>query len=101
IAVGTGGNINKIFELALQRRGEEMPLTKILEVQSYVQSLTMEERINDLQLNTDRADVIIPASEIYVSAMKWAGATNIIVPDVGLKDGLMFTLYLRNSEQLT
>ncbi|ELR68268.1 Exopolyphosphatase [Fulvivirga imtechensis AK7] len=96
IAVGTGGNINKIFELAEKAPGDKLTLSKVKEVQKFVRGLTMEERINDLQLNPDRADVIIPASEIYIAVMEWAGAKGIIVPDVGLKDGIMQHLYERN-----
>ena len=96
IAVGTGGNINKIFELAQKSSGDKMALSKVKEVQKFVRELTMEERINELQLNPDRADVIIPASEIYIAVMEWAGAKSIIVPDVGLKDGIMQYLYERN-----
>ena len=62
-----------------------------------VRGYSLEERINDLQLNPDRADVIIPASEIYIAVMEWAKAKNIIVPEVGLKDGIMQHLYLRNT----
>lgn len=96
-AVGTGGNINKVFDLAELPAGQVMSLQKVKDIQSYVASLSMKERINDLQLNPDRADVIIPASDIYIGVMEWAGAQNIIVPDVGLKDGIMHTLYLRNT----
>lgn len=96
IAVGTGGNINKIFELAQKAPGDKISLAKVREIQTYVRSYTIEERVNELQLNPDRADVIIPASEIYIAVMEWSGANNIIVPDVGLKDGMMQQLYERN-----
>ncbi|UII24885.1 phosphatase [Fulvivirga maritima] len=96
-AVGTGGNINKIFDLAEKAEGDKMSLAKVKEVQKYIRDMTMEERINDLQLNPDRADVIIPASDIYIAVMEWAGAHNIIVPAVGLKDGIMQYLYERNT----
>lgn len=96
VAVGTGGNINKLFELAGKTAGDKLGITRLKEIQSYVHNLPMEERINDLQLNPDRADVIIPASEIYIAVMDWAGAKNILVPDVGLKDGIMQHLYERN-----
>ena len=59
--------------------------------------LSLEERINSLQLNPDRADVIIPAAEIYSSVMEWAQIRYIVVPDVGLKDGLLHFLYERNA----
>lgn len=97
IAVGTGGNINKLFELALKQPGDKLGITKLKEVQKMVRGYSLEERINDLQLNPDRADVIIPASEIYIAVMEWAKAKSIIVPEVGLKDGIMQHLYLRNT----
>ena len=57
----------------------------------------MEDRIYKLQMNPDRADVIVPASRIYIKAMEWAGSTNMIVPEVGLKDGIIYELYERNA----
>ncbi|MDX1627730.1 MAG: phosphatase [Fulvivirga sp.] len=98
-AVGTGGNINKLFELAGKSPGDKLVLSQLKEVQQYVRDLTMDERINDLQLNPDRADVIIPASDIYIAVMEWAGAKDILVPDVGLKDGIMQHLYEKNTYQ--
>ena len=92
-AIGTGGNINKIYDLSGKPTGKSLFLNKVINVRDFVASHTLEERIHKLQLNSDRADVIIPASEIYISAMKWARATKIIVPDVGLKDGIMQRLY--------
>ena len=61
-----------------------------------IESYTIEERIYKLQMNPDRADVIIPASDIYLKVMEWAHATSILVPEVGLKDGIMFHLYEKN-----
>lgn len=98
-AVGTGGNINKLFELAGKSAGDKLAIGKLKEVQSEVRDMTIEERINELQLNPDRADVIIPASEIYIAVMEWANAKNIIVPNVGLKDGIMQHLYEKNTNQ--
>lgn len=95
-AIGTGGNINKIFDLANKKVGKTISLNKVIAIRDFVAGHTLEERINKLQLNPDRADVIIPASDIYISAMKWAKATKIIVPDVGLKDGVMQMLFERH-----
>lgn len=58
-----------------------------------LKSLTYEERIAQLNLNEDRADVIIPAAEIYLSAMKWSKARSIHVPKIGLSDGIIKSLY--------
>ncbi len=98
-AVGTGGNINKLFELAGKEKGDKLSIEKLKEIQQYVRNMSIDHRINELQLNPDRADVIVPASEIYIAAMEWSGASNILVPDVGLKDGMMQHLYLKNAEE--
>jgi len=95
-AVGTGGNISKIFDLALSRPGKTISIKKVKQIRDMVDSFSMEERIYKLQMNPDRADVIIPASDIYIKVMQWARATSILVPEVGLKDGIMFHLYEKN-----
>ncbi|RED95599.1 Ppx/GppA phosphatase family protein [Marinoscillum furvescens] len=92
-AIGTGGNINKIYELSPRAAKRKMSLNSVMRVQDYLRNLTLEERLNRLQLNPDRADVIIPASEIYVHAMLAANASSIVVPDVGLKDGINYYLF--------
>jgi exopolyphosphatase/guanosine-5'-triphosphate,3'-diphosphate pyrophosphatase len=94
-AIGTGGNINKIADLAKKKPGKKLSLNKIEAVRTYLQGYSLEERINLLQLNPDRADVILPASEIYTFAMRKAKATSIIVPDLGLKDGIIEGLFKR------
>lgn len=92
-AIGTGGNINKIFDLSGKRNTKILPLSKVISTRDFVASHSLEDRINKLQLNPDRADVIVPASDIYITAMQWARASQILVPDVGLKDGIMQMLY--------
>jgi len=93
-AVGTGGNINKLFELSdPDSRGRKMSLDKLMRTQDVLKNLTLEDRLNKLQLNPDRADVIIPASEIYITVMQSARAKSILVPDVGLKDGINYHMY--------
>jgi exopolyphosphatase/guanosine-5'-triphosphate,3'-diphosphate pyrophosphatase len=99
IAVGTGGNISKLFELAKLKQGKLMSLKRVKEIKEFVESHSIEQRIYDLQMNPDRADVIIPASNIYIKVMEWAHASNILVPEVGLKDGIMLHLYERNKLQ--
>ena len=95
-AVGTGGNISKIFELALSRPGKTISISKVKQIRDMVDGYSIEERIYKLQMNPDRADVIIPASNIYLKVMEWANAKSILVPEVGLKDGIMFHLYEKN-----
>ncbi|MEQ9404375.1 MAG: phosphatase [Cyclobacteriaceae bacterium] len=95
-AIGTGGNINKLFELSLNRKSKEMTLKTLIKTQTELKKFSMDELLNKLQLNPDRADVIIPASEIYIDVMKTAGASRILVPDVGLKDGINYHMYEMN-----
>jgi exopolyphosphatase/guanosine-5'-triphosphate,3'-diphosphate pyrophosphatase len=98
-AVGTGGNISKIFELAKKKAGQAVSLKKVKEIKAMVEAHTLEQRIYDLQMNPDRADVIVPASGIYIKVMEWAHAQSIIVPDVGLKDGILLHLFEKNKNQ--
>jgi exopolyphosphatase / guanosine-5'-triphosphate,3'-diphosphate pyrophosphatase len=99
IAVGTGGNISKLYELGKLKPGKLMSLKRVKEIRTFVENHTLEQRIYDLQMNPDRADVIIPASNIYIKVMEWARASTILVPEVGLKDGIMLHLYERNKLQ--
>ena len=99
--IGTGGNINKILELSKPSKNKRyLDLDKIKEVRTNLQTYSYEERINILNLNPDRADVIIPAANIYLAVMKTANSTRMIVPEVGLKDGIILELYERNRERL-
>lgn len=98
-AVGTGGNISKLFELARVKPGKTLSIKKLREVQQMVESFTLEQRIYELQMNPDRADVIIPASGIYMKVMEWANARKILVPEVGLKDGILLHLLEKNRHQ--
>jgi exopolyphosphatase / guanosine-5'-triphosphate,3'-diphosphate pyrophosphatase len=96
-AVGTGGNISKIFNLVSKTTETTTTLSEIERMKNYIAGFSFEDRLNKLRLNADRADVIVPAAEIYISVMRWAGATEIVVPDLGLKDGILQLVY----EQLT
>ncbi|MBV6646395.1 MAG: phosphatase [Cyclobacteriaceae bacterium] len=93
ISIGTGGNINKIFEIAEGDKRRKISLDSILRVQSFLKNMSAEERLSKLQLNPDRAEVIIPASEIYIEVMLTAKAKTMLVPDVGLKDGINYLLF--------
>jgi len=98
-AVGTGGNISKIFELAKMRPGKTISIKKVRDILSMIKSHSLEERIYKLQMNPDRADVIVPAIDIYLKVMEWARAVSILVPEVGLKDGVMLYLYEQSLRQ--
>ena len=94
--IGTGGNINKLYRLADEKEGEPMSFAKLKSLYSYLTSFSLKDRINVLGLNQDRADVIIPACEIYTTVMKAANIKNIYVPTVGLVDGIIQTLIEKN-----
>jgi exopolyphosphatase/guanosine-5'-triphosphate,3'-diphosphate pyrophosphatase len=92
-AIGSGGNINKVFRLANCKNGRPLSKKKMVKVRRFLEYFTVEERIKELALRPDRADVIIPALEIYLKIMKWAGIEVIYVPQVGLADGIVRILY--------
>jgi exopolyphosphatase / guanosine-5'-triphosphate,3'-diphosphate pyrophosphatase len=94
--IGTGGNINKLFKMAEGKDGAPITFTKLRELYSYLNSFSLKDRINVLGLNQDRADVIIPACEIYLTVMKWGGVKQIYVPRVGLVDGLIQLMIDKN-----
>jgi exopolyphosphatase / guanosine-5'-triphosphate,3'-diphosphate pyrophosphatase len=95
--IGTGGNINKLFRMADEKEGSPLTFTKLRALNGYLNSFSLKDRITVLGLNQDRADVIIPASEIYLTVMKWAGVKQIFVPRVGLVDGIIQLLIEKNA----
>lgn len=99
-AIGTGGNINKISQLARKRYLEPINIVELSETYDYLNGMTLSERIENLRMNPDRADVIIPATEIYIRIMKMAQIANIIVPKMGLTEGLILEQYLKNTNSL-
>jgi exopolyphosphatase/guanosine-5'-triphosphate,3'-diphosphate pyrophosphatase len=94
-AIGSGGNINKVFRLANCKNGKPLSENKMMKVRRFLKHFTVEQRIRELALRPDRADVIIPALDIYLKIMKWAGIRKIYVPQVGLADGIVRVLYDR------
>jgi exopolyphosphatase/guanosine-5'-triphosphate,3'-diphosphate pyrophosphatase len=94
--IGTGGNINKLFKMAEGKEGSPLSFAKLKSLYTYLNSFSLKDRINVLGLNQDRADVIIPASEIYLTVMKWGGVKQIFVPRVGLVDGIIQLLIDKN-----
>ncbi len=96
VGIGTGGNINKLFKMSAEKEGMPLNFTKLKEMYNYLNSFSLKERITVLGLNQDRADVIIPACEIYLSVMKWAGVKQIFVPRVGMVDGIIQLLIEKN-----
>jgi exopolyphosphatase/guanosine-5'-triphosphate,3'-diphosphate pyrophosphatase len=92
-AIGSGGNINKVFRLANSKTGKPLSDDKMMKVRRFLKYFTVEQRIRELGLRPDRADVIIPALDIYLKIMKWSGIRRIYVPQIGLADGIVRILY--------
>ena len=97
MGIGTGGNINRLYKMANEKEGVPMTFFKLRSLHSYLTSFSLKDRINVLGLNQDRADVIVPACEIYLTVMKWGGVKQIFVPRVGLVDGIIQLLIEKNS----
>jgi exopolyphosphatase/guanosine-5'-triphosphate,3'-diphosphate pyrophosphatase len=93
IAIGSGGNINKIFSMINSKNLKSIPIEVIREFHRVLDPMTVDERMQTYNLKRDRADVIVPALRIYANAMKWANIEEIHVPKIGLADGLINHLY--------
>ncbi len=92
-AIGSGGNINKIFSLSKRKEGKPLTLELLRNYYKEFSSLSVAERISLYKLREDRADVIVPALLIYINVMRWAETEEIFVPKIGLADGLIHLLY--------
>lgn len=92
-AIGSGGNINKIFSISKKKEGKPLPLELLKDYHKELSNTTVEERKHLYQFRSDRADVIVPALQIYIAVMRWANADEIYVPKIGLADGLVKILY--------
>ena len=93
IAIGSGGNINKIFSLSKKKEGKPLSLDLLKDYYKELSAVSIEDRIKLYKLREDRADVIVPALQIYINIMRWAEITEIYVPKIGLADGLIQSLY--------
>lgn len=93
VAIGSGGNINKLVKMSGRKDSKSMSYEKLKELREHLEQYTVEERITQLNLNPDRADVIVPAAKIFLSVMKNANINEILVPQVGLSDGIIHLLY--------
>ena len=101
VAIGSGGNINKIFTLSKRKEGKPLSLDLLKDYFKELSSVTLEERIKIYKLKEDRADVIVPALQIYINVMRWANIDQIYVPKIGLADGLIQHLYEEISAPLS
>jgi exopolyphosphatase/guanosine-5'-triphosphate,3'-diphosphate pyrophosphatase len=92
-AIGSGGNINKIFSLSKRKEDKPLPLELLRDYYKELSNVSLIDRITIYKLKEDRADVIVPALQIYINVMRWAGSNKIYVPRIGLADGLIQHLY--------
>ncbi|MBC7628890.1 exopolyphosphatase [Ferruginibacter sp.] len=93
VAIGSGGNINKVFSMSKRKDGKPLSLELLRDYYKELGSVPLAERISKYSLREDRADVIIPAIQIYINVMRWAGTEQIYVPKIGLADGLIRHLW--------
>ena len=92
-AIGSGGNINKVFSLSKRKEGKPLQLDLLRDYYKEFSTLSLEQRMKLYKLREDRADVIVPALLIHINVMRWADAEDIYVPKIGLADGLIHSLY--------
>lgn len=93
IAIGTGGNINKIFSISKKKDGKPLELTLLRDYHKEFSGFSVKDRMRLYKFREDRADVIVPALLIFINVMRWADADEILVPKIGLVDGLIQHLY--------
>ena len=93
MAIGSGGNINKIFTMSKRKEGKPVTLDLLKDYYRELSAVNLEDRIKLYNLKEDRADVIVPALQIYTNAMRWAGAKEMYVPKIGLVDGLIHHMW--------
>ncbi|MEJ2585615.1 MAG: exopolyphosphatase [Robiginitalea sp.] len=95
--IGSGGNINKLYKMSGRKPGQPLSHIWLNKQYHFLRSMSYEERILELGLNPDRADVILPATRIFLLSAKWSGAKQIHVPQIGLADGIIRDLYFREN----
>jgi exopolyphosphatase/guanosine-5'-triphosphate,3'-diphosphate pyrophosphatase len=93
LAIGSGGNINKVFSLSKKKEGKPLSIELLKDYYKELSSVSLQQRIQLYKLREDRADVIVPALQIYINIMRWANINEIYVPKIGLADGLIQSLY--------
>ncbi len=93
VGIGSGGNINKLFKMSGKQEGKPLPTKKLLKLRDEISNLTVSERITQLGMNEDRADVIVHAANIFLYILKHAGIKKMLVPEIGVSDGIIHLLY--------
>lgn len=98
--IGTGGNINRLYKLAKLKDYAPFYIKQLKDLNSTLSKLTLREKVEKLGLRQDRADVIVPASEIFLKIMKWSNISEIMVPKLGLADGIVHDLYTKHMNKI-
>ena len=98
-AIGSGGNINKIYSLSKKKEGRPLTLEILRDYYREFNALSVQQRMGLYKMREDRADVIVPALLIYINVLRWADAEEIFVPQIGLADGLIHALYEEVKEE--
>ena len=101
VLLGSGGNINKLFKLAHIKDGKPISMLKLQQIYQSLNQMSYDERIVKYGLNPDRADVILPAAEIYLRTMQAADAKQIFVPRFGLADGIVKDMYAQRINRVS
>jgi len=96
VAIGTGGNINRLFKMSGHKYGELFTYEELKELHKKVKNMSFDERVSQLRLRPDRADVIVPAGAIYRKVLKTAEIREMSVPKIGLSDGIALYLYRKH-----
>ncbi|HPD95223.1 MAG TPA: Ppx/GppA family phosphatase [Tenuifilaceae bacterium] len=91
--IGSGGNINKLYKFSKKKDSPTLLRNELKSIYRQIKGYSYEDRIKILKMNPDRADVVIPASKIFLKIMKWSGANEVIVPTIGVSDGIIRMLY--------
>lgn len=99
--IGSGGNINKLYKLAdkKDKRKQRITIDTLKKLHEELKALSVEERMEKYQLKPDRADVIVPAGDIFLNIAEWIHATHIYVPVIGLADGIIDELYVQHKQE--
>jgi len=93
VGIATGGNINRIYKMTTGEPNGRMKTEELERIVKFLKRHTVDERMYKLGLKADRADVIVPAGEIYLRILKKAGIEEFIIPKIGLSDGIILGLY--------
>ena len=97
LVFGTGGNINRALKMSRSNQTNTLTLNELIVLEQKLAKETIEQRCAKYQLKPDRADVIVPALQIYIAALQALGQQEIVVPKIGLSDGVIYQLYLQYS----